>query len=120
MTTPRSISDRVSWKDLTEEERRHWTRRGACPYDRSQDRTAEEMRPVYEARGFRRQPPSVRGHWDDMTDEQYAYCYKYFTPEVFVSYLQRRGLDVIVTHPETLEAAAKDHVAYLRKRDGKA
>jgi len=116
MDQPRSISDQLHWKDLTEEERRYWEAKGYCPYDRSQDRTADEMIPVYEARGFKRKPPSVRGHWDDLTDEQYARLYRHFTPELFVQDLQRRGLDVICVHPPTLAAVAKIDVQYQRDK----
>jgi hypothetical protein len=116
----RPVSDRLSWTDLTDEERVFWMVRGSCPYDRGQDRTAEEMRPVYAARGYKRQPPSVRGYWDNYTDEEYARRFRHFNPEILVLSLRRRGMDRVCVHPETLAAAAKYHVEYLRKQQAAA
>lgn len=121
MSTPRSISYRLHWNDLTDEERAHWKARGMCPYDRSQDPTAEDMRPVYEARGYKRQPNTVRGDWDDLTDEEYDRQFNRIGgpngPENLVWSLQRSGTDGICVHPETLQAAAKIAVKYQRERE---
>lgn len=113
MNAPRPLSDRLSWADLTDDEQEHYRRLGAAPYDRSQDRTAEEMRPVYEARGYKRQPNSVRGEWDDLTDEEYARRFRHFTPETLV---QSPTYDLMCTDPDTLQAVAKVHVRHLRER----
>jgi hypothetical protein len=94
--------------------------RGAVPYDRSQDRTAEQMRPVYEARGYQREPDAVRGFWDDMTDERYAWLFRYNTPEQLAGSLQSRGLDVACTDGATLAAAARIAVGWERERAAQA
>lgn len=113
MNKPRPLSHRVSWDDLTEDERRFYEKQGWAPYDRSQDPTAEEMRPIYAARGYQREPDPVRGSWDNETDEQYAQHWRHYTPAQLVA----SSRDIRCTDPDTLDRAAAIMVAALQRRE---
>jgi hypothetical protein len=90
---PRDPQARNWWAGLTETERRE-----------------------HEAAGAARPPAGAPQPWDDATFGQYARRFEYFTPGQHLWAMRSRGLDVICTDPETLQATAEIHVRYLRER----
>lgn len=68
----------------------------------------------------RKIPDSYWESLENLPADEYARRFRHFTPAQLRDSLRARGLDVICEDEDTLEAAARIHVRYLREREAAA